>query len=156
MENAVRLSDRDTHRFFSKIKSFPDGKCWLWDCYESGSGYGALSIKGKMHGAHRLAWIAFHGPIPTKACVCHKCDNPKCINPHHLFLGTHKDNMVDMCSKGRQNMQKKTHCPQGHEYTLDNIFPAADNRRRCRICKREQDRVNQLKYYYQKKELANA
>jgi hypothetical protein len=150
------LNDKQLESFWIRVDKKSSSECWEWTGALTNKGYGKLSFSYKSRAAHRLSYELFYGEIADGLFVCHKCDNPKCINPHHLFLGTHKDNMVDMCSKGRQNMQKKTHCPQGHEYTLDNIFQATDNRRRCLICKRAQDRVNQLKYYYQKKELANA
>jgi len=65
-------------------------------------GYGRLGYKGKLIYAHRLAWILTNGEIPVDMCVLHRCDNPACIFPNHLFLGTYKDNMQDMISKNRQ------------------------------------------------------
>jgi len=79
--------------------------CWEWDkCLDSQNGYG-ITFRNKIvkhRRAHRLSYIIFIGAIPKGLFVCYDCDNPKCINPKHLFLGTHQDNMDDMVMKGRQ------------------------------------------------------
>lgn len=82
-------------------------KCWNWKRCLDGSGYGQLGINGKLIRAHRVSYQLHVGPIPKKMCVLHKCDNPKCINPKHLFLGTHNDNMQDKVQKnrGRNNIK---------------------------------------------------
>jgi len=71
-------------------------------CKDSG-GYGLKRIYNKLYKAHRLAWVEAFGNIPEGMFVCHKCDNPPCVNPDHLFLGTNSDNMIDMYNKGRGN-----------------------------------------------------
>lgn len=65
------------------------------------NGYGSVSIQGKKHNAHRVAWELAHGPVPPGMHVCHKCDTPLCVNPDHLFLGSRSDNMQDCVRKGR-------------------------------------------------------
>ena len=85
-------------RFESKIKKTKD--CWFWTTSKNKDGYGRSYYKG-MRLAHRIAWILYKGKIPKGLCVLHKCDNPSCVNPTHLFLGTHQDNMSDMKRKGR-------------------------------------------------------
>jgi len=76
--------------------------CWLWKAGKNQNGYGLIRANGKERLAHRLAWELTNGPIPKGMCICHKCDNPACINPNHLFLGTQKDNIKDMDGKGRR------------------------------------------------------
>lgn len=78
----------------------PSG-CWEWSLRVSCNGYGQAKVRQKIWMAHRLSWEHFHGPIPDGLIVCHKCDNRKCINPSHLFLGTTQDNVDDKMSKGR-------------------------------------------------------
>ncbi len=76
------------------------GDCWEWQNAKT-KGYGVLTHEGRLHYAHRLSWFVHNGDIPTGMCVLHECDNPACINPSHLFIGTHKANMTDRCEKGR-------------------------------------------------------
>ncbi len=88
--------------FWNKIAftANPD-KCWEWQgCLEGG--YGRFRYEGKMILSHRLVWTLINGEIPNDLWVLHKCDNRKCCNPKHLFLGTRLDNMEDMWNKGRQ------------------------------------------------------
>jgi hypothetical protein len=76
--------------------------CWLWQGSTHRQGYGRVGYKGNRAAfAHRVSWELTHGPIPDGAHVLHRCDNPPCVNPAHLFLGTHQDNMRDMADKGR-------------------------------------------------------
>lgn len=75
--------------------------CIPWDAATLSKGHGQFWLSGTMVCAHRIAWELRHGPIPDGLWVLHRCDNPPCCNPEHLFLGTHKDNMADMRNKGR-------------------------------------------------------
>lgn len=91
-------------RFLSKIKKHENG-CWLWGASLDKDGYGWFSVISTKHSrAHRVSWEIFTGEkIPAGKLCLHKCDNPSCVNPEHLFLGTQKENIKDMFSKGRQS-----------------------------------------------------
>ncbi|MBI5315856.1 MAG: HNH endonuclease [Nitrospirae bacterium] len=89
-------------RFWSKVAKGPPEDCWLWMGARLLTGYGVFSLGGS-DGAHRVAWMLTHGPIPPGRHICHHCDNPPCCNPAHLFCGTHLDNMRDRDRKGRGN-----------------------------------------------------
>ena len=76
--------------------------CHNWNkCLQNG-GYGQMGINGKMKSVHRVSYELHNGKIPVGMCVLHRCDNPKCCNPEHLFVGTHQDNTDDKMAKGRQ------------------------------------------------------
>ena len=85
-----------------------DSGCWEWTGCRLPTGYGHIGFyQNRNCGTHRVAWILTHGDIPKGLCVCHKCDNPPCINPDHLFLGTRADNVHDRDAKGRTHKGKR-------------------------------------------------
>jgi hypothetical protein len=86
----------------NEIKTY-SGKCIEWDGFKNKEGYGLLYHNGIQWRAHRLAYKNYYGDFDRKLLVCHKCDNPSCVNPKHLFLGTQKDNMQDKINKKRGN-----------------------------------------------------
>lgn len=95
-------------KLWSKVDktSSADG-CWLWTGYQEADGRGRILVNGRREMVYRVAWTEIIGPIPDGLWVCHKCDNPSCVNPAHLFLGTAKDNTQDMLAKGRHRTDEE-------------------------------------------------
>jgi len=87
--------------FWSLVDKRSNDACWEWLGHRNTAGYGVRSWEGKPRHAHRISWELHNGPIPDGMLVCHHCDNPPCVNPGHLFLGTVSDNAQDKVRKGR-------------------------------------------------------
>lgn len=96
MTGGVRTTPENFWQFVQKGNG-----CWLWQGSKSPKGYGVISYQGKAWRAHRLAYKFTRGDIPAGLCVLHRCDNPSCVRPDHLFLGTHGENNTDRARKGR-------------------------------------------------------
>ena len=131
-------------RFFQKVDKsgnldFPE--CWLWTGGKTSKGYGSFSYyQGRSAiGAHVSSHLFHLGEIPNGMRVCHSCDNPPCVNPEHLFLGTNSDNMKDMFSKGRNgsSSRRRTHCRKGHSFEEFGVYERTGRGGRiCRECQR--------------------
>ena len=124
----------------SKLKPVESG-CHEWQGYVAPLGYGFVSYRSRARVVHRLLWILVNGDVPRKMDVCHTCDNRKCCNLDHLWVGTRQQNLIDASNKGRVHCQKKTHCPQGHEYSGDALWVDKFGWRHCRICSRARQRL---------------
>lgn len=105
---AAALTKPVEQRFWSKVDKdngpvHPEhGRCWVWTAALFSNGYGVFGVAHKNKRSHRVSWELINGSIPSDMRVLHKCDNPRCVRPEHLFLGTDRDNAADRCSKGRQ------------------------------------------------------
>lgn len=104
----MNITDKDINRFWTKVSidfSNPTG-CWIWTGTINIWGYGSIYIDGKTRGAHRISYQIANGSFDYNFHVCHTCDNPACVNPDHLWLGTAKDNAIDRVLKGRDALNK--------------------------------------------------
>jgi hypothetical protein len=138
------------HAFRGRSRMFNEmlaNECWDWRGSRDKDGYGFKTINGwGNRRTHRLAWAWANGmwrrnggdiSIPADAQILHSCDNPACVNPAHLSIGSCADNMRDKSRKGRHSNSRKTHCPSGHAYVGDNLYVNPNTGHRlCVACRR--------------------
>lgn len=97
------FSQQTIERFWARVdRRGGPGACWPWTGYLTWNGYGRVRADGGRYGSHRLAYLLSSGTVPDGMSVCHRCDNPSCCNPAHMWLGTQSENMADMTAKGRR------------------------------------------------------
>lgn len=100
--SAIGRKRSPEERFWEKVDKREENACWLWMAGKNKRGYGVFNGSDNIYGAHCYSWILHNGPIPEGKFVLHKCDNPSCVNPAHLWVGSHTENMRDMFKKNRQ------------------------------------------------------
>lgn len=117
--------------------------------------YQHVRRNGKRWTMHRWVWVQTNGPIPEGMYVCHRCDNKRCVNIAHLYLATHRENLVDASRNGLlvwpRWRPRNTHCPRGHEYAGENLALQSNGASRCRECAKQH-----YKTYRQRKKARNA
>lgn len=149
----IVIRARNIKSFWKRIQIYNDG-CWLWVGPKCKDGYGKIGVK--RYGAssdrntvrsHRFSWVLHNQQqIPKGMWVLHKCDNPPCVRPDHLFLGTAKENKADCIKKDRDGgpigvNRRKTHCKNGHPFDLMNTY-LEGLKRKCKTCRTEAKRIS--------------
>ena len=137
----------DKITFLKRANKSLSSECWEWlgtkrqqTKNRTTPAYGTLKIKNKNYFAHRVSYLLHFGMFDYGLQVQHKCHNPPCVNPHHLKLGTVKDNKKDQMDAGRDPNLNKTHCPLGHPFSGKNLY-RTKNKRHCRICRNSASEV---------------
>ena len=116
LKEILTKTQRTLWRFLEKVDVKSNDKCWEWLGYKTWEGYGRLrNLNREKILVHRFSWLIHFGKIPEGMLICHHCDNPPCVNPEHLFMGTHQDNAID---RERKNRRK---APKGEESSLSKL-----------------------------------
>jgi hypothetical protein len=142
-------------RFWKKVARAGANECWEWLGSKDADGYGHIGAFCPWGGKYRplpapmVSYILHFGRYDRPLVVMHKCDNPGCVNPAHLRVGTQLENVQDAAAKDRLTAglynRVKTHCPHGHPYSGDNLIVRADGSRQCRACRNRITRAYQAR-----------
>lgn len=126
-------------RFEAKVSIEPNSGCHLWLGAATVAGYGIIGVGGKKNrlATHVAKEIGGDPRLSPEMFALHKCDVPLCVNPDHIFWGTHGDNMADQKAKGRHWATVKPDCARGHAWTTENTRIGKDGRKNCRTCERD-------------------
>ena len=136
-------------RFMEKIMPEPNSGCWLWLGALNNLGYGVMGVGSAYDGtrrtalAHAVAWELFEGGVPDHLDLDHKCRVPSCVNPGHLEIVTHRENILrgKNCShRSEGKWKRQTHCQRGHLLSGTNLYVAPNKTRNCRACRRSANR----------------
>ncbi len=134
-------------KYRNKYIKMPNG-CWehTYSRRSQQDGYGRIRFKGRRFLMHRFFYALYNGEVDDHLLVCHRCNNPVCVNPSHLYLGTQYDNMQDRVKAGNYKEGHKTHCKFGHEFTETNTWMRKQGKYIKRVC-RECVRIRKMEYY---------
>lgn len=152
-DRIARLSRAELRHAAKKLnaRTLRTSGCWLWIGSVDWLGYGQIHLRTGVVRTNRLALVCHtKRQIPTGLYACHRCDNPRCVRPSHLFVGSNSDNKKDSVSKRRHYNTRKTHCSRGHAYAGANLLVVHRHSgpyRRCRECERARWRA---KYHKQR------
>lgn len=153
-------------RFESKLIKGKQNECWAMNLKPHPLGYYKIKFKCQGYFAHRVSWGVFNGKMPpSDKIICHKCDNPLCVNPAHLFLGTDKDNFWDAIKKKRRKInyfknKRKKVCIYGHPLNKQNTYETIRKSgprigsllRRCKICHSRRSKIHKQTAKQKKRE----
>lgn len=132
-----------TERFWGRVTT--GNGCWLWTGNISNKGYGTIWLDGTNALAHRVAYLLAHGSIPDNAQIDHLCRTRACVRPSHLEAVTCRENLFRSPDTHASRNAAKTHCPQGHPYSGENLHIRSGGGRKCRACARIQDRARRIR-----------
>jgi hypothetical protein len=133
------ITDEQYREKFRSLCKIDERGCWVWQgwCHKPPRAYGQMYYRGEQWTIHRLSYLLHKGALPDGLVVCHACDNQRCGNPDHLWLGTQRDNLIDSIVKKRHRCARATQCPKGHPYDAKNTYvDKQDGARHCKECAR--------------------
>lgn len=139
MNNSMVIPTFDHFTFLSKINIDSKTECWNWINKES-KGYGRFIIDGTYYQAHRISFHLFNGELIQGLVIDHTCRNKRCVNPDHLRQVTARINAIENNDSPTAINANKTHCPQGHEYSVSGTYTANKAGKRCKICAKIQNK----------------